>query len=66
VVSCGDVETLAQKIAELCSSPERIAEYGLRNMEIVRARGNWRENFREFERIYESLAWSGKHSGSAA
>jgi glycosyltransferase involved in cell wall biosynthesis len=66
VVPRGTVDVLAQKITDLSRSPERNAEYARRNLDIVRVRGNWKENFREFERIYHTLASSGTHRGPDA
>jgi glycosyltransferase involved in cell wall biosynthesis len=55
VVPRGDSETLAHKIAELSRLPGRNSEYGKANLEIVRARGDWKQNFREIEHIYRRL-----------
>jgi glycosyltransferase involved in cell wall biosynthesis len=55
VVSRGDSPALAQRILELAGSPERTAQYGERNLDIVGRCGDWKKNFNSIETIYHQL-----------
>jgi glycosyltransferase involved in cell wall biosynthesis len=56
IVPRGDDAALADAVLALAADPERNARYGRRNLEIVRARGDWAGNFRAIEDIYQRLA----------
>jgi glycosyltransferase involved in cell wall biosynthesis len=56
IVPRGDDVALAEAVLALAADPERNARYGRRNLEIVRARGDWAGNFRAIEDIYQRLA----------
>jgi glycosyltransferase involved in cell wall biosynthesis len=62
VVPRGDPDALAKAILGLASSPDRNVMYGRRNLEIVRARGDWAKNFRDIETIYATLSNQKRHS----
>lgn len=62
VVPRGDADALAQAILGLASSPDRNVMYGRRNLEIVRARGDWSKNFRDIETIYTTLSNHQRHA----
>ena len=56
IVPRGDSAALAASVLALAADPERNSRYGRRNLEIVRARGDWAGNFRAIEDIYQRLA----------
>lgn len=61
IVPIGDDAALAEAVLALAADPARNESYARRNLEIVRARGDWAGNFRAIEEIYERLV-KGEHA----
>lgn len=59
VVPRGDAEALAAAVLRASRDPQTVHTYGERNLSIVRARGDWQQNFGEFEKLYRQLAQGG-------
>jgi L-malate glycosyltransferase len=56
IVPRGDHGAVGKAVLALAADPEQNAQFGQRNLEIVRARGDWAGNFRMIEDIYQRLA----------
>lgn len=55
IVPRGDAEALAACLRTALSTPERFAAFGVRNLAIVRERGEWKRNYADLEGVYHQM-----------